>query len=70
VEIVEADKARQNKDYRDLPKPKDSPHLWQGRLAGLQPGTHLLEVRTVDMHGREHWGRRVFRVESTTPKSE
>jgi hypothetical protein len=51
--------------YRKPPKPKDCPHLWKAPLpaGGLAPGNHLLEVKTVDMDGREHSGRRVFRVE-------
>jgi hypothetical protein len=48
---------------RRLPDPLPSPHLWRGTLPdGLSPGPHLLEVRTVDMFGREHLSRRSFVV--------
>ncbi len=46
-----------------LPKPMKSPHLWTGKLpAGLKPGIHAMEVRTTDMFGVTHHGRRVIRV--------
>jgi hypothetical protein len=49
---------------RGVPQPKDTKHLWRGTLpAGLPAGYHLLQVRTVDRYGKEHAGRRVFRVE-------
>ncbi len=37
--------------------------LWRGALpAGLSPGAHVVEVRTVDMFGQRFEGRRVLRV--------
>lgn len=46
-----------------LTKPKISTHLWHGKLpSGLSQGTHLLRVRTTDMHGRIFYGQRSFRV--------
>jgi hypothetical protein len=46
-----------------LTKPKISAHLWKGDLpSGLEPGTHLLRVRTTDMHDRVFYGQRSFRV--------
>lgn len=46
-----------------LTRPKISHHLWAGNLPGpLEPGTHLLRVRTTDMHGRAYFGHRSFRV--------
>ena len=46
-----------------LNKPRISTHLWQGALpAGLKSGTHLLRVRTTDMHDRVFYGQRSFRV--------
>lgn len=45
-------------------KPGTSPHIWSGMLpAGLPVGTHAIEVRTQDMFGAIHHGRRVIRVE-------
>lgn len=49
---------------RTLPKGDDTPHLWRGNLpAGLQPGTHVLEVRTTDMFGQTYTAHRIVRVE-------
>jgi len=46
-----------------LTKPKISSHLWKGNLpSGLESGTHLLRVRTTDMHDRVFYGQRSFRV--------
>ena len=46
-----------------LAKPALSTHLWKGQLkSGLKPGTHLLRVKTTDMHGRVFYGQRSFRV--------
>lgn len=49
---------------RKLPKPVDSQHLWRGLLPADPPvGTHLIEIRTVDMWDREYQDRRIIRVE-------
>ncbi len=49
---------------RKLPRLENSPHVWVGHLPADPPaGTHLIEVRTTDMFGQEHWGRRLMRVE-------
>jgi len=49
--------------WRKLPNPKKSPHLWHGTLpAKIQPGTYSIEIRTTEMTGRKHTGRRVIRV--------
>jgi hypothetical protein len=46
-----------------LPKAMKSPHIWGAKLPeGLRPGTHAIEVRTTDMFGATHHGRRVIRV--------
>lgn len=48
---------------RRLPKPADSTHIWVGTLPdGLTPGGHLIEVRTIDMFGRQRRAERVIRV--------
>jgi hypothetical protein len=46
--------------WRKLPKPKPSSHLW--KAADLAPGTHLIQVRTTDMHDRSYQAQRVLRV--------
>ena len=47
-----------------LPKILKSPHIWRGTLpASPPPGTHLIEVRTTDMFGQRHVGRRLIRIE-------
>ena len=46
-----------------LSSPKTSAHLWKGSLpSNLKPGTHLLRIRTTDMHDRVFYGQRSFRV--------
>ena len=46
-----------------LKKPKNSAHLWKGTVPGsLKTGTHLLRIRTTDMHDRVFYGQRSFRV--------
>ena len=63
VEISAAGRALKDKTWRDLPAPKASPHLWHSKLGtNVKAGTHMLHVRTVDMHGRTYHGRRVLRV--------
>lgn len=50
-------------DAPALNAPSDSYHLWKGLLpATLSLGTQVIEVRTVDMYGREFRDRRVLRV--------
>jgi hypothetical protein len=40
-----------------------SSHIWQATLPGnLEPGTHRLDVRATDEHGREHAGSMVLEV--------
>jgi hypothetical protein len=49
---------------RGLPEPAETGHLWKGTLpAGMEPGYHLLHVRTKDMFGNEYTAKRVIRVE-------
>ncbi|WP_298859968.1 calcineurin-like phosphoesterase family protein [uncultured Gimesia sp.] len=61
--LSETENAVKEKSYRNLPKPKISPHLWKAKLpAGLKPGTHLLRVRTVELDGDKHQSGRVIRV--------
>ncbi|MDG1872994.1 MAG: calcineurin-like phosphoesterase family protein [Mariniblastus sp.] len=49
-----------------LAKPKTSHHLWYGKLpAGIVPGTHLIRVKTTDMHGRTYQAHRSVRITGT-----
>lgn len=50
--------------WRDLPKPYETPHIWQSPLPGEVPsGTHQMEVRVTWPDGSTHIQRRVIRVE-------
>ena len=61
--ISAAGRADTEKKWRDLPAPKASPHLWHAMLPkDLKPGTHMIQIKTVDMYGRTYHGRRVIRV--------
>jgi len=67
--IAAAELANKEKSWPSLPAPKASTHLWHAMLPkDLSPGTHLLEVRTVDMHGRTYHGRRVLRIQPAPNK--
>jgi hypothetical protein len=47
----------------NLPEPMDTDHLWKANLPGdLDPGTHTIRVRHVDMFGKTHTAARVFEV--------
>ena len=49
--------------WSNLPGPRDSTHLWKAKLPDVVPaGTHLIHVRTKDMHGKVHKAYRVLRV--------
>lgn len=63
-QVYDREKLLGTEAWTKLPEPKLSTHIWTGRLpADLKPGTHLIEVRTKDMHGRTYGGRRVIRVQ-------
>lgn len=52
-----------SKPWRAMPKPSLSTHLWRGTLpTDLPLGSHLIRIRTTDMHGRTYNGFRVIRV--------
>lgn len=67
AETYERDKVQQ-RPYRGLPAPIRSRHLWEvslGALFGDTPpsvGTHMIEVRTVDMFGQIYISQRVLRL--------
>lgn len=49
---------------RKLPDVIKTPHIWVATLpANVAPGTHLIQVRTTDMFGRQYRGDRIIRVE-------
>jgi hypothetical protein len=53
----------------ELPKIGISSHLWKGQMGiELPPGNYLLEIRTIDMHGRQLDSRRSFRVLERSPE--
>ncbi len=63
-----AEKAREqsleNRTWTDLPAAHPTPHMWRGMLpAGIDVGTHLIEVRSQESDGKAVSGRRLFRVE-------
>ena len=44
---------------------KPCSHLWHGTIdQKLQPGVHLIRIRTTDMHGRTFYSQRSIRIES------
>jgi hypothetical protein len=47
-----------------LPPAIESPHLWVGSLpANPTPGTHVIEVRAIDMYGQVLRARRLIRID-------
>jgi hypothetical protein len=64
VALKKAEEANPPKDRHKLPGLKKSTHIWRGVLpAELPAGTHLIEVRTMDVYGQAYAGRRILRVE-------
>ena len=62
--VYDYEAAVKERPWRQLSKPKASTHLWKLPLPeGLTPGSHLVEIRTTDMFGKKHSGRRIVRVE-------
>ncbi len=52
-----------SKPFTVIKKPKGSTHLWKAKLPhSLSVGTHLIRVRTTDMHGRSYKASRVIRL--------
>ena len=63
IQTFENEKLLPAKNWRDLPKPKNSTHLWKATLpADLEPGLHVLEVRATEETGKQFESRRLFRV--------
>jgi hypothetical protein len=52
----------------DLSRPKASTHLWRGKLPHpLAAGSHLLQIKTTDMHGQVFSAQRLLQVTVATP---
>jgi len=50
-------------NWRTMSKPKGSTHLWKATLPSATCiGTHLIEIRETDMHGRTLIAQRVIRI--------
>lgn len=50
-------------NWRRMSKPKSSTHLWKAALpTDTAVGTHLIEIRETDMHGRTIKSQRVIRI--------
>ena len=61
--LWEAEQTQQLPPKPKLTKPTISSHLWAAELPlGLTSGTHLLRIRTEDMHGKSFTDERSFRV--------
>jgi hypothetical protein len=51
-------------NWRKMSKPKPSTHLWKTPLpSDAVVGTHLIEIRETDLHGRTTKAQRVLRIE-------
>jgi hypothetical protein len=43
--------------------PAESTHLWMGRIPNnLDEGEHIIEVKAIDMFGKEHTGTKTYRI--------
>ena len=63
VAVTEREKGQQ-RPFRDLPAPIDSPHLWKSALPStLGRGVHPIHVRTTDMFGQTYIATRAIRIE-------
>ena len=49
--------------WKKLGTPAISTHIWRAPLpANLDVGTHVIDVRATDMHGRPYYGKRLIRI--------
>ncbi len=57
--------ALKDRTWTELPGAHPTPHMWRGMLpTDLNAGTHLIEIRSVDMSKKEHIDHRTIRVEA------
>jgi 3',5'-cyclic AMP phosphodiesterase CpdA len=62
---AEAAVLAQSPAWRELPKPKESSHLWKATLpVQVGMGPHLVRIRATDVNGDVHNDQRVIRVEA------
>jgi len=59
-----------SRDWAELPKPHNTPHIWRGKLPSelvpgtpVAPGTHVIDVRATWPDGKTHINRRLIRVD-------
>jgi hypothetical protein len=53
----------EDRPWRNLPKPYETPHIWKGSLPATLPvGTHVIEVEATMASGKKHVSQRVIRV--------
>lgn len=61
--VYEYELAVNNKNWRKLPSPGPSSHLWEAKLPdGLEAGSQLIEVRASNVFGSTYLGRRIIRI--------
>lgn len=62
ADLKRAEESENPPNGRKLPGiRKETPHLWKAALpSGLQPGAHLISVRTTDMWGQKYEAERVL----------
>jgi 3',5'-cyclic AMP phosphodiesterase CpdA len=58
------EEALANRPWKDLPAAHATPHMFRGMLpVNLTPGTHAIEIRSVEPDGKTVYGKRIVRVE-------
>jgi len=63
LEIKKLEQSETPPNGRSIPDPWDSHHIWSAPLpAGLEPGYHAVEVKSVDMFGAEHRATSMLRL--------
>jgi hypothetical protein len=59
------EEALKDRTWTELPGAHPTPHMWRGMLpVNLAPGTHLIEVRSIDESNKENIDHRVIRVQA------
>lgn len=59
------EEALSDRTWTELPGAHDTPHIWRGMMpADLGVGTHVIEIRSVDLSKNVHTGQRIIRVET------
>ena len=63
VKLLEWDFTEELLPGRRPSNPVTSTHLWSGPIRlDLPPGEHTIEVRATDRYGKEHFGKRKYRI--------